>query len=135
SESIRCCMKERDYYILSMRLGLLDEEKSTLQDIGEEFGLSRERIRQIENRCYGILKHYSHKKLEKDHNHYVIRHLYKLLSNWISPDEEPDTLYIASLVHRLNKTQYTKLIVSLFYLPDEVTQKERETLSIIKEIF
>lgn len=135
AESIRCCMKERDYYILCMRLGLIDGEKKTLREIGEEFGLTRERIRQVENKCYRLLRYYSHKKLEKNHDRYVVRYLYTLLSKWISPDEEPDTLYIASLVHRINKTQYTRLIVSLFYPSEEATQKEREALSIIKDIF
>lgn len=135
SESIRCCVKERNYYILCMRLGLLDGEKKTLQEVGEVFDLSRERIRQIESKCYQTLRYYSREKSEKNHSRSVVRYLYTLLSNWISPNEEPDILYIATLIHRINKIQYTRLIVSLFYPLDDVIQKERETITIIKDIF
>jgi DNA-directed RNA polymerase sigma subunit (sigma70/sigma32) len=41
--------KERD--VISMRFGLDGEEPRTLQEIGENLGLSRERIRQIESKA------------------------------------------------------------------------------------
>ena len=41
-------LTEREHKILSMRYGLYDGIKYTLQDIGNESGVTRERIRQIE---------------------------------------------------------------------------------------
>ena len=42
-------MDPRDATVLRMRFGLGGEEKKTLKEIGEHFGLTRERIRQIES--------------------------------------------------------------------------------------
>lgn len=41
-------LSEREQQILRMRFGLGDEEAHTLAEIGREFGLSRERIRQLQ---------------------------------------------------------------------------------------
>lgn len=41
-------LKKRDREIIQMRFGLIDGKVSTLKEIGEHFGLSRERVRQIE---------------------------------------------------------------------------------------
>lgn len=40
-------VKERYKKIISMRFGLFDHKPSTLEEIGKEFGISRERVRQI----------------------------------------------------------------------------------------
>ncbi len=43
-------------FILEQRFGVLGDEERTLVDIGEEMGLSRERIRQLETRAIGRLR-------------------------------------------------------------------------------
>ena len=47
--------RERD--VLMLRYGLVDGEEHTLEDIGEQFGLTRERIRQIEKKTLTKLRH------------------------------------------------------------------------------
>lgn len=47
-EKILGCLKDREREIIEMRFGLKDEIPHTLEEIGERFGLTRERVRQIE---------------------------------------------------------------------------------------
>lgn len=44
-------LNDRDREILTMRFGLLDNEPKTLGEVAEKMGLSRERVRQIEERA------------------------------------------------------------------------------------
>jgi RNA polymerase primary sigma factor len=46
----------------SARFGLLDTEQMSLVEISEEFGVSLERIRQIESKTMSRLRHSSHTK-------------------------------------------------------------------------
>jgi len=42
-------LKGRDRYVLESRFGLSDESKRTLESIGQEYGITRERVRQIQD--------------------------------------------------------------------------------------
>jgi RNA polymerase primary sigma factor len=53
-------LSSREQEILSLRFGLTDDEPQTLEHIGKKFGLTRERVRQIENRALEKIR-----KLEK----------------------------------------------------------------------
>jgi len=58
SEQIRQAilkLNERERKILVMRYGLSGQSPMTLEEIGKEFGLSRERIRQIEKEALSKL--------------------------------------------------------------------------------
>jgi len=47
----------RERRIIELRFGLVDEHARTLEEIGEVFHLTRERIRQIETKALGKLRH------------------------------------------------------------------------------
>ena len=48
-------MDPREATVLRLRFGLNDEEPKTLKQIGEQLGLTRERVRQIENEALAKL--------------------------------------------------------------------------------
>ena len=50
-------LSERERRVLTLRFGLDRPAPQTLAEIGEEFALTRERIRQIEARALGKLRH------------------------------------------------------------------------------
>jgi RNA polymerase sigma factor (sigma-70 family) len=50
-------LDDRERIILVLRFGLHGEEPQTLEEIGEHFGLTRERIRQMQNRALAKLRH------------------------------------------------------------------------------
>jgi RNA polymerase sigma factor (sigma-70 family) len=50
-------LDERERIILVLRFGLHGEEPQTLEEIGAHFGLTRERIRQMQNRALAKLRH------------------------------------------------------------------------------
>ena len=47
----------REARILRLRFGLADNRPYTLEEVGEKFGLTRERIRQIEGKALRRLRH------------------------------------------------------------------------------
>lgn len=49
-------LSDRDKTIITLRFGLLDNEPCTLQEVGRIFGISRERVRQLESRALNKLK-------------------------------------------------------------------------------
>jgi RNA polymerase sigma factor (sigma-70 family) len=57
----------REHRVLKLRFGLLDGHPRTLQEVGDEFGLTRERIRQIEVKAMRKLRHPSRSRKLKDY--------------------------------------------------------------------
>jgi len=51
------CLSQRERKVIEMRYGLPDGRSRTLQEIGDIFGVTRERIRQIERKALRKLKH------------------------------------------------------------------------------
>ncbi len=60
-------LSQREADVLSMRFGLADGRPRTLDEIGKVYGVTRERIRQIEARTMSKLRHPSRSKLLRDY--------------------------------------------------------------------
>ena len=59
-------LTEREADVLRMRFGMYDGRTHTLEEVGQIFGVTRERIRQIENKAIRKLRHLSRAKKIKD---------------------------------------------------------------------
>ena len=59
-------LTEREADVLKMRFGMYDGRTHTLEEVGQIFGVTRERIRQIENKAIRKLRHPSRAKRIKD---------------------------------------------------------------------
>jgi RNA polymerase primary sigma factor len=57
----------REARVLSLRFGLTDGYSYTLEEVGQKFGVTRERIRQIEAHALGRLRHPSRSRRLKDY--------------------------------------------------------------------
>ena len=59
-------LTEREADVLRMRVGMYDGRTHTLEEVGQIFGVTRERIRQIENKAIRKLRHPSRAKKIRD---------------------------------------------------------------------
>ena len=50
------CLNKREKKVLELRFGLKDNQQRTLEEVGREFGVTRERIRQIESKALKKLR-------------------------------------------------------------------------------
>lgn len=60
-------LAERERKVVSLRFGLEDGHPRTLEEVGREFGVTRERIRQIESKTLAKLRHPSRSQKLKDY--------------------------------------------------------------------
>ena len=60
-------LSEREAAVVRLRFGLADGQPRTLDEIGREFGLTRERIRQIESKTLSKLRHPSRSQKLRDY--------------------------------------------------------------------
>ena len=65
-ESVLQLLTDRERKVLQLRFGLIDGRTRTLEEVGKEFNVTRERIRQIEAKALRKLKHPSKSKRLKD---------------------------------------------------------------------
>jgi len=66
-EDVLASLTSRERRVLQLRFGLEDGRSRTLEEVGREFGVTRERIRQIEAKALRKLRHPSRSKKLKDY--------------------------------------------------------------------
>ena len=60
-------LTEREEKVIRLRFGLDDGKSKTLEEVGQIFGVTRERIRQIEAKALRKLRHPSRSRKLKDY--------------------------------------------------------------------
>jgi RNA polymerase primary sigma factor len=66
-QSVLGTLTEREAGVISMRFGLADGQPKTLSEIGAVYGVTRERIRQIESKTMSKLRHPSRSRVLRDY--------------------------------------------------------------------
>jgi len=66
-QSVLHTLSKREEKVIELRFGLLDGHPRTLEEVGREFGLTRERIRQIEAKTLSKLRHPSRSRGLRDY--------------------------------------------------------------------
>src|SRR6185503_4031155 len=66
-DSILHTLSEREKKVIQLRFGLTDGHPRTLEEVGKEFGVTRERIRQIESKTLSKLRHPSRSQQLRDY--------------------------------------------------------------------
>jgi RNA polymerase primary sigma factor len=66
-ERVLCELAEREQRIIQLRFGLTDGHPRTLEEVGREFGVTRERIRQIESKTLAKLRHPSRAQMLREY--------------------------------------------------------------------
>jgi RNA polymerase primary sigma factor len=66
-QDILSSLSQREREVLALRFGLKDGEARTLEEVGQQFGVTRERIRQIEAKALRKLRHPTRSRRLRDY--------------------------------------------------------------------
>ncbi|MBA3349806.1 MAG: RNA polymerase sigma factor RpoD [Actinobacteria bacterium] len=66
-ESVLHTLADREKDVIRLRFGLVDGQPRTLEEVGKKFGVTRERIRQIESKTLSKLRHPSRSQKLRDY--------------------------------------------------------------------
>jgi RNA polymerase primary sigma factor len=66
-ESVLTTLADREKDVIRLRFGLVDGQPRTLEEVGKKFGVTRERIRQIESKTLSKLRHPSRSQKLRDY--------------------------------------------------------------------
>ena len=70
-EEVLSTLSKKEQKVIALRFGLANGEVKTLEDVGKEFNVTRERIRQIEEKALRKLRHPARSKKFKDYLEFV----------------------------------------------------------------
>jgi len=65
--SLLANLSDREREVLEMRFGFRDGRSHTLEEVGSSFGVTRERVRQIEAKALRKLRHPNHSRRLRDY--------------------------------------------------------------------
>lgn len=68
AEALLECLSEREQFIIRERFGMNDDTPKTLEQIAQMFHITRERVRQIENKAMKKLRHPKRKEIIGDYS-------------------------------------------------------------------
>jgi RNA polymerase primary sigma factor len=66
-QSVLATLSDREAGVVRLRFGLTDGQPRTLDEIGQVYGVTRERIRQIESKTMHKLRHPSRSQVLRDY--------------------------------------------------------------------
>lgn len=122
-------LKGRDRLIFDLRFGLSDGEPRTLEEVGIQIGVTRERIRQIINRCIRKLKVRANRQRRAGSGSGPCGALVFHLEGGVRPGQLGDFDRLWNLVH--DEAQQTRLLIADLVpgehsMVDQVNQRERQ---------
>jgi hypothetical protein len=127
--------RERECYIIKAREGLLTGKKMTLEWIGINKGITRERVRQIESKLWHRLRHQAHAPP------FSIALIYNIMSkqgSLITTANSSEALIISFLAKCTGVPYYSNLshikMLILGVLPEDTILLPKSSSSIFKEI-
>ncbi len=77
-ESLESILNQRTRDIISLRFGLNDGRRKTLEEIGKKYGITRERVRQIEEVAFSDLK--------KSNSINILKPIFNLIDNFLNQE-------------------------------------------------
>ncbi|MDO8536693.1 MAG: sigma factor-like helix-turn-helix DNA-binding protein, partial [bacterium] len=110
-------LPDRGKEVLERRYGIISNEPETLEAIGEDFGVTRERVRQIEEAAFSQLRKNDIIKEVEDIFKYLYKHLSdhgdhrreeRLLSDFAYQKSSPAMLFLLDLSSYFNRRNETK---------------------------
>ena len=109
-------LQDRAKDVINNRFGLEDEERKTLEAIGQKYGITRERVRQIENFAINSIK----KSNAFDEHSYIFEEIKDILSNLggVVGEEE--------LLNHFSKDKITQNHIHLYLVLGEQFTKHKE---------
>lgn len=128
---------DREFTMIAYRFGIFDKKWRTLQETGDIFNLSRERVRQIEEKVVRRMKASGNQQLRLKNKDHPCMTILSFFRAWVKPGDSSDECNIATIAIRLSDIpayRITHLITQLCYSKDQAEEKRKSSLRLIKAI-
>lgn len=129
---------ERQAYMFRSRFGLDDGKAKTLDAIGREFGITRERVRQIISRCLGELRRISFRINNKMESASFSEDFFTSIRSIIRDDaysleQNLDFIHESYFSHLPKVTHYYPLVVAISFNKSEESRVKEELANYKKQ--